>query len=197
VRRFRAEQAAHLYWRGEWDDALSLADEYLSAVEAGSPHQMEGDMRILRGRIRLARGDRIGAEADAERALEFGRHTGHPFDVLATLAFAARAALTRDGGRAEGLADELLTRLAAEHSLWAAWALPDAVAVATTLGRAGELAGILANVAEPTAWDKAALAHARGDTAAAAAVYHAMGALPEEAETGEGQSFWRSVGAQA
>jgi hypothetical protein len=43
-------------------------------------------MRILRGRIRLAREDAASAEADAARALAFARLTGHPFDVLPALA---------------------------------------------------------------------------------------------------------------
>jgi len=182
VRRFRAEQAAHLYWSGEWDAALSVADDYLAAVEHGSPHQMEGEMRILRGRIKLARDEPARARADAARALAFARRTGHPFDVLPALAFGARVAIGEGAGRADALLEELLARLASDDPFWAAWALPDAVAAATALGRAGELVDVLARVPAPTLWDEAALAHARGEVDAAAEIYRRMGARPEEAE---------------
>jgi class 3 adenylate cyclase len=197
VRRFRAERAVHQYWCGAWDDALEIADDYLSAIEGGQPHQMEGEMRVLRGRIKLARGDMAAAATDAERALAFGRLTGHPYDILPALAFGARSALHSDTGRAEALADELFARLASDHSFWAAWALPDAVAVATALGRAGDLVAVLEAVAMPTRWDGAALAHARGNLVAAAATYREMGALPEAAEAEGGTAFWASVGARA
>jgi hypothetical protein len=158
---------------------------------------MEGEMRVLRGRIKLARGDVAGAAADAERALAFGRLTGHPYDVLPALAFGARSALQHETGRAEELADELFARLASDHSFWAAWALPDAVAVAAALDRAGDLVSVLETVEAPTRWDNAALAHARGAAVAAAAIYREMGALPEAAEAEGGTAFWASVGARA
>ena len=182
VRRFRAERAAHLYWQGDWDEALRVADDYLSAIEGGSRHQMEAEMRVLRGRMQLARGDLPGAAADAERALAFGRLTGHPYDVLPALAFGARVALGQGSRRAETLTDELLSRLASDHPFWAAWALPDAVATAIALGRAAALVDVLSRIAAPTLWDRAAIAQARGDAATAAEIYHQMGALPEEAE---------------
>jgi hypothetical protein len=196
VRRFRAERAAHHYWRGAWDEALDVADEYLSAIEGGQPHQMEGEMRVLRGRIKLARGELVGAAADAERAVAFGRLTGHPYDVLPALAFAARTALGQDARQAEKLAAEFLARLASDRTFWAAWALPDAVAVATALGLGAELVGVLSAVDAPTRWDRAALAHARGAAAEAAAIYREMGALPEAAEAEGGTAFWEAVGAR-
>jgi hypothetical protein len=143
---------------------------------------MEGEMRILRGRIELARDDPASAQADAARALAFARLTGHPFDVLPALAFGARVAIGEGAGRADALLEELLARLASDDPFWAAWALPDAVAAATVLGRAGELADVLSRVPAPTLWDQAALAHARGEVEAAAEIYRGMGARPEEAE---------------
>jgi len=196
VRRFRAERAAHQYWRGAWDEALDVANEYVSAIEGGQPHQMEGEMRVLRGRIKLARGDLFGAAADAERAVAFGRLTGHPYDVLPALAFAARAALQEDARQAETLAAELFARLASDHTFWAAWALPDAVTVAAALGLVAELVSVLSVVDAPTRWDRAALAHARGATAEAAGIYRDMGALPEAAEAEGGTAFWEAVGAR-
>ena len=153
-------------------------------------------MRVLRGRIKLARGDLFGAAADAERAVAFGRLTGHPYDVLPALAFAARAALQEDARQAETLAAELFARLASDQTFWAAWALPDAVTVAAALGLVAELVSVLSVVDAPTRWDRAALAHARGATAEAAGIYRDMGALPEAAEAEGGTAFWEAVGAR-
>src|SRR5205814_8546770 len=109
---------------------------------------------------------RVGAEVDAERALEFARLTGHPYDVLPALAFGARVALGRGGGRSQALIEELLD-CASEDWFWAAWALADAALAATALGRAGDLATVLSRAPFPTTWTRAALAHARGDLGAA------------------------------
>jgi tetratricopeptide (TPR) repeat protein len=183
VRRFRAEQVAHLYWRGAWDEATRAADAYLATIEEGSPHQMEAEMRIFRGRMRLARGDAAGALADAEGALSFARLTGHPYDVLPALAFRARVELHEGARDGSALASELLEQLRPDQVFWAAWGLPDAVVVLTAVGKAAELVDRLSAARMKTPWDAAAVAHAEGRFDDSAAVYAEMGAQPEEAAT--------------
>jgi hypothetical protein len=186
VRRFRAERMAHLYWAERWDDALAVADEYLEAVERGSPHEMEGEMRVLRGRIRHARGDVAGARDDAGRAVGFGRQTGHPYDLFPALALAGRLG---DGG-ATG---ELLERLVDGQLLWAAWALPDAVGAAADAEREAELRAALGGRLPETPWTRAALCSVDGDHAGAVAIYDAMGARPEAAEARRAAGLSRAV----
>ncbi|MDX6592153.1 MAG: hypothetical protein QOJ13_1349 [Gaiellales bacterium] len=181
VRRFRAEQVAHLYWSGAWDEATREADDYLATIEEGSPHHLEAEMRIVRGRMRLSRGDAGGALTDAVRALAFARLTGHPYDLLPALAFRARMELHQGGGEAAGLTTELLGELRPDHVFWAAWTLPDAVVALSAVGRAAELVDRLSAARMKTPWDRAAIAHAEHRFDESAAIYAEMGAKPEEA----------------
>ncbi|HKV68582.1 MAG TPA: AAA family ATPase, partial [Gaiellales bacterium] len=73
TRRFTVERIVSAYYAGDWEEALTLADDYLGAIEAGSPHFGEVDARIARARIRRARGDHAGAASDARAALEYAR----------------------------------------------------------------------------------------------------------------------------
>jgi class 3 adenylate cyclase len=216
VRRFRAEQAAYRFWSGDWDEAMRIGDEYLSATEAGQRHQMEAEMRVLRGRIQLARGAVDEARAESERAVAFARRTGHPYDLLPALGFAAHSAAVIGAEDAGRLADELLATLRSHQLLWATLALPDAVAAAVALERQAELRDILAAAGPATPWTRAALAHVDGRPQDAAEIYAQVGARPEEAAARVGAAhalsaqgaeqeaaaaleaagaFWRSVGA--
>jgi hypothetical protein len=49
------------YWTGRWDQALREADELISDTESGARHYLESDARIRRGRIRLARDEKLAA----------------------------------------------------------------------------------------------------------------------------------------
>ena len=61
------------YFLGDWDSAARALDEFIASCEAGAPHANEPDMRMLRGSIRRARGDAIGATTDHFRAVELAR----------------------------------------------------------------------------------------------------------------------------
>jgi len=120
--------------------ALRRADDIVGEIEAGTSHRMELDARLIRGWIRLERGDVTGAKDDAGRALEFARVAGDPEALFPALAFAARVAVVA-GHEAEGKAivDELLRS-------WDEWklALPsaglaDLGIVAHDIGRSDEL----------------------------------------------------------
>ena len=128
VRRFRAEQAADLYFSGDWDQAIIHVEEYLEAIQSGSPHRGAGEARLHRGRIRLARGDDDGALADAEAALEFARATDEPFDLFPALAFRARVSVARAPEDSHAVVVELLAALSAGQPFWGAWSLPDLLA---------------------------------------------------------------------
>jgi class 3 adenylate cyclase/tetratricopeptide (TPR) repeat protein len=180
VRRFRAEQACDLYYGGDWDGALVHVEEYLNAVEAGSPHRGVGEARLHRGRIRLARSDPGGALEDAETALEFARKTGEPFNLFPALAFHARASVERAPKQAEASVAELLEGLAIGQPFWGAWSLPDLVGVARE-DELVELKRVLARATPHTRWYDAVFAAIDGDYARAADVYAEIGSQPDEA----------------
>src|SRR5919201_1204634 len=180
VRRFRAEQACDLYYSGDWDEALAHIEEYLAAIESGSPHRGVGEAQLHRGRIRLARGDGGGALTDAKAALRFARTTAEPFNLFPALAFHARASLERAPEQAEASVAELLDRLAAGQPFWGAWSLPQLLEVAGEEELA-ELKQVLAQAMPPTRWYEAVSAAIAGDHARAADLYAAIGAGPDEA----------------
>jgi class 3 adenylate cyclase len=181
VRRFHGAQSGDLYYAGEWDRALAHANRYLSAIEAGSPHRAEAEVRVLRGRILLARGDAEGALQDAAAALEFARGKGDPFDLHPALAFRTHALLDSASAEAEACAAELLDRLRAGQAFWGSWALSDLVPVLRARGGLDGLAAAVEDVRPATAWTAAVVALAEGDPGRAADVYAAAGSLPDEA----------------
>jgi class 3 adenylate cyclase/tetratricopeptide (TPR) repeat protein len=180
IRRFRAEQACDLYYTGDWDQALARLEEYLAAIESGSPHRGVGEARLHRGRIRLARGDIEGALGDAEAALRFARTTAEPFNLFPALAFHARVSLEPAPKQAEASVAELLDRLVAGQPFWGAWSLPQLLEVAGEK-QLLELKRVLARAMPPTRWYEAVSAAIDGDHERAADLYAAMGARPEEA----------------
>ncbi len=218
VRRFRAEQACDLYYSGDWDDALAHVEEYLDAVETGSPHRWVAEARIHRGRVRIARGDAEGALEDAEAALEFARETAEPFNLFPALAFHVRAAGEAAPEAAEASARELLASLAEGQPFWGAWMLPDLLTGLASDDRLRELGRALAGATPHSRWYEAVSAAAENDFAQAAEVYAAIGAQPDEAvarlraaeqaraagdartaerQLGRARGFFRRVGARA
>ena len=183
LRWFRAERSFQDYWQGHWEAALDGADQFLAETQAGSPHFMEGSCRLVRGLIRLARGELPGALADAASAVELAGQMGDPEALLAALAFHARALLANGHlERAGAQADQLLAELA-ERGMRATdpdWSGQLAV-VLQPLGRGAELDALAVKVAMPTPWLQAATAIARGHFNRAADIYAAIGSLPDEA----------------
>jgi class 3 adenylate cyclase len=180
VRRFRAEQAVDLYYSGDWDDALAHLEEYLGAIETGSPHRGAGEARLNRGRIRLARDDGNGALEDAQAALEFARATGEPWYVLPALAFHARASVEHAPDQVEPAVAELLDALAAGQPFWGAAALPDLLS-ALEKERYPALRQLLDGATPHSRWYDAASAVIDGDLVRAADLYAAIGSQPDEA----------------
>jgi class 3 adenylate cyclase/tetratricopeptide (TPR) repeat protein len=220
LRWLTAETVWEPYFDGRWDEVMGQLDD-LIADYARNPFWMETCCRWLRGRMRLARGDTKGAEADAERAVELARIAKDPQVVWPALALAARVFAVADRHRAEGLAAELFAAAAAQdfviggsESEW----LNDLVVAVPLLGKERQLLEGLAHAEISTPWRKAAVAYVSGDFLGAADVYASLGALPEEAysrlraadallsegrraeadvELQQALAFWRSVGATA
>jgi class 3 adenylate cyclase/tetratricopeptide (TPR) repeat protein len=179
-RWLQAERLYADYWSGRTDDALRRAEDIVGEIEAGTSHRMELDARLIRGWIRLERGDVTAAKDDAGRALEFARAAGDPEALFPALAFAARVAVAA-GHEAEGKAivDELLRS-------WDEWklALPsaglaDLGIVAHDVGRSDELFRV-ASTKTATRWLDAALAAAKGEFTQASELYRAIGSVPDE-----------------
>jgi class 3 adenylate cyclase len=76
LRFLRGNAIAPLWILGEWDEALSLADDFIVECERGSANILEGPTRLFRGYMRLARGSRDEALPDFRRGLQLARDAG-------------------------------------------------------------------------------------------------------------------------
>ena len=102
-----------LYPTGEWDEALTLADDLIAGLALGGATYFEYHPRTSRARIALARGDGATALQDVTRALEVGRGAGDRqalVPALSQLAFVACELGLPDEAKAAG--DELATLVA-------------------------------------------------------------------------------------
>jgi class 3 adenylate cyclase/tetratricopeptide (TPR) repeat protein len=177
------EHCGECYWFGEWDEALRVADDFIAESEASRRHYQEIHCRVIRGRIRLARGDLPRALEDGERAVEFARLVKDPQALYPALAFRARTLVAaRCPDEAGVLAEELLELIRIEQKTPSAylWLLDLAVTLCD-LGRGHELLQVTEGVANRTPWLEAARCLAADVPDKAAVVYGRMGARPDEA----------------
>jgi class 3 adenylate cyclase/tetratricopeptide (TPR) repeat protein len=197
----KGEEAIDAYYVGDWDRATEAADEVIVRVEAGSPHYLEAICRVLRAKMRMARGDEGGAHEDISKGRPVARRIGDPQILQPSVALMARTLLA--GGNepeASELASEALSIPPYFYSIVdLAFALHD-------LGRGDETRAWLEDYpGEP--WKVAGLAIAAGDFHAAAEVLGASGNVAEEsycrlrsgteADLRRAMDFYRSVGAAA
>jgi hypothetical protein len=183
LRWFRVYRAFEDYWGGSWDAALNEADAFIAEAQGGSPHVLEPYCRILRGWIRIARGDPAGALEDATTGLELGRAAKFVQVLHGLLGLHAHALLAAgDSRQASAQATELLGVLAERGTLVTApdWSGELAV-VLEALGRGTELLELVATVKASTPWLQAAAAIATGDFERAADLYARIGSRPDEA----------------
>jgi class 3 adenylate cyclase/tetratricopeptide (TPR) repeat protein len=184
LRWLEAERMDEFYWRGRWDEALVLADQFVEQAEKGLLHHSEVDARLTRARIRLAREDSAGALEDSARALAFARRVRDPQTLFPALAFNARMLLAaNDPGGAADNATVLLDAWAEVGVTSAAFWLADLAVVLADLNRGPDLErACKAYVQIPTRWLDAALAVVQGRDLEAAGTYAAIGSLPDEAD---------------
>jgi class 3 adenylate cyclase/tetratricopeptide (TPR) repeat protein len=164
--------------RGEWDEALALADAVIAAAE-DSPHYHEGPARMVRAEILLGRGDVQGALADSERALALARAAKDAQQVGPALMHRARV-LAAAGRLPE--ADILLAELLRDHDLTDHW-LHDVGSILWELGRGAEYLAALTEGRPGTPWAEAAHAAAAGELGQAASIYAEIGARAAEAQS--------------
>jgi len=205
VRHLEGELVIEEYLRGEWDAAEQHASRFLDTSET-SAHFMDAACRIVRGQIRIGRGDLAGAREDAERALEAGIRTGMEME-RDVRAFAARVAA------AAGFPDDAEAEARAALALWSAFAFTppcwDAVQLAfvsVELG-AAELFISAVDSGPRNPWIDAARTFASGDAEAAAAALDRIGSVPDAmyarlgsanpAELEQALAFYRGVDAVA
>jgi class 3 adenylate cyclase/tetratricopeptide (TPR) repeat protein len=178
----KAERAWDGYLSGRWDEAVAGAEEFLAETATGRLHYMEGAAYVVRGLVRLARGDGAGAVSDTAWVLEHSRAAQDPQVLHPSLAFHSHALLAC-GRRAEAepLVDELLGRLqASRSSTLSYWIVPFAVAL-TEMNRPAELDTLARNATISTRWLDAARAYAAREFEEAAAIHAEIGSIPEEA----------------
>lgn len=173
-----AEEAVLQYFSGEWSSALGLAQEFIDEV-TGSPHYMEAACLMVRGEIRLARGDAEGALEDTAKLLELSRQAKDPQNLVPALIVRAKALLsTGSQDAASHLVDEVLETAGVDH---ADFAVVDLALVVSALGRADELRPTLDLLHRETPWRAAAIAVAAGDPRRAADVLAEIGVVSVEA----------------
>ena len=96
------------YYSGDWDEAFRQLDELIDEFMQ-HPFWVESPCRVLRGRMRLARGDATGAREDADRALELARAAKDPQVLWPALTLSARLVLPSDAQGAIALLGEVLS----------------------------------------------------------------------------------------
>jgi tetratricopeptide (TPR) repeat protein len=176
LRYIKLEQVAEHYWTGRWDQALRAVEPVVAEAAGGAGEYLEGDCRLWRGRIRLARGEIDAALEDATRALELARESGDAQNLDPARTFGARVLLAV-GRHAEAakLVDELLT------SLKGRMLGPDlGVDLAVDLAQLEHSAARLDQI-WPSPWLAAVQAYLAGGPARAATIYAQVGSRPDEA----------------
>jgi class 3 adenylate cyclase len=175
-RSIELQRVAERYWTGRWAEAVAVVDDLLATDER---HYLEWECRLWRGRIRLAAGRTAEALADARAAHALAEAARDPQDLQPTRSFLARALLAAgQPGEAREVAERLLA------GLGGGVLGPD---LGADLGLVLAELGIPAEALDrrgipPSPWLAAARALAGGDPLAAAAVYAAIGSLPDEAD---------------
>jgi class 3 adenylate cyclase len=169
--------------RGDWNEALGMADDFIAAIEAGSPHYLEAQVCSTRALMRLARDDSAAAIRDALSALPAGRAAKDPQMLYTALAVCTHVFSATDrSDDATALAHEYLEALRGGVALqWGITYLPTFASAALRLGCAQELVAALANHLE-LPWTEAARAYASGDFVRAGEIYARIGSKPEEAD---------------
>ena len=207
----RTLQIWFLFAEGAWDEGFRRVDDFLAACDAGEPHYLEAQARVLRGWARLARDDAEGVLDDLRKAPPAARRAGDPQALVPALQGAAWLyAELGQRDEASALAHEMLATAAAF------WQNGELAWVAAELGLEAELRERLEKTRLLTRWLDAGRAVLDRDYVAAADVFYEIGDLMWEAlarlraaaqlvsedrradadeQLQRSLAFWRSVGA--
>ncbi len=132
---------------GRWDDALAGAEAFIAGAESSAHYLVTVCLRV-RARVRLGRGNQIGALADAAAAVEFARGAGHPSNLLVALPFHARC--LHECGRAAdadaSITEALKSAAGNEHLLEPI----ETAIVLVGLGRESEWSDVAARITFPS-----------------------------------------------
>jgi class 3 adenylate cyclase/tetratricopeptide (TPR) repeat protein len=178
----RTEFAYEHYWRGQWVDALELAEELVAAGPESGPHRIEIDGRLVRAWIRLANGELEGARDDAGKALAFAREAKDPQALFPALALSAHVALAcgqEEDARAHVL--ELLDAWGEQDATLPSYWTADLAVSVQGLGDGSLFLATASRARMQTAWLEAACAVASGEFGRAANLYATIGSAPDEA----------------
>jgi tetratricopeptide (TPR) repeat protein len=149
-------------------------------MEAGSASALEMDARLLRGRVRVGRGERSEALEDSMRALDLGRRAAYPEMIVPALALHGRVLESvRHRDNAMGCAEELLSLWpdSCASSYWVA----DVAFTLHSLGLSQRLFEAVERARTTTQWLDAATAVAQGNFRSAAESFEAIGSAPDAA----------------
>ena len=177
---FAAEQGVEDYLRGRWAAAVSGVDQILAESHLPSATPL---CCLVRGRIRLARGDLAGALADAATEVELAETLSSNDVLQSALALHAHVLLAAGQIQEAGMrASELLALLVERGALVSNpdWSGELAI-VLQALGREAEFLALVGGITTPTPWLQAAIAIAHGRFDQATDLYAQIGSLPDEA----------------
>ena len=209
TRWFHGVLAGPEYERGDWESAVSRADEFIAEVETGSPHYLASQCYLYRAQMRLAWDDGDGAIADVEVALELARRAKDPQALYSACAMASHV-LMELGEREHALrtAGEFFAAIAGRPEIGYSETYLHVLSwVLTADGRGEECAAALESYA-PVPWAQVGIAFGRGDPIGAAERCAEIGAPTAEAycrlsaardsdlaQLEPALAFYRSVGA--
>ncbi len=171
------------YGTGQWNTALEHADAFVAEVESGSPHYQASSAYVTRAMIRLARGNDVGALADAESAVENVRPISDPQLLHTTLALVALLFFSLgEEARARETLDEVLDGLSQVRELaFAATEFHFVAWLALKFGREADVARLLAREKFELLWHRVAQAVVAGEFREAADLLTGMESAPQEA----------------
>ena len=179
LRFLRGHQMLYALITGRWDESLAIADEFIAAGEAGSPHYMECAARHHRAAILLARDHSEEALAQAHASIELARRIRDPQVLQPALVICAnvvyQAGETRE---AEAFVVEFLD--AWPRTLVFMEYLHHSISCVLELGHGDRLSSLLRRaVASP--WRDAAQTALAGDLVRDAEILAGIGARTYEA----------------
>ena len=176
LRHARSQQICQLLDRGDWETGLREADAFIAADERSA---VEDAILRRRARIRLGRGDVVGALDDVRRALESARAMKDPQTVIPTLGSAIR--LYVEAGvatEARPLAEEFVHGFPAGGN---DWMLIDFAWAAASIDYGGELRQLLDDLPFVSTYGEVEGALLDLDYERAANLFHEIGEAENEA----------------